>query len=73
METKVFTAIRKMNGLTQTEYAELLGVSRALIAIVETERQPVSRNLARKVIETFGEHQIAVVQIALKAIEGGKS
>ncbi|MCM3572522.1 helix-turn-helix domain-containing protein [Mesobacillus subterraneus] len=73
MEAKVLIALRKMHGLTQHEIASILGVSRALIAIVETERQPISRNLARKVIETFGEHQIAVVQIALKAIEGGKS
>ncbi|WP_375373420.1 helix-turn-helix transcriptional regulator [Cytobacillus oceanisediminis] len=71
MGAKVFIALRKMNGLTQFEMAELLGVSRALIAIIETNRQPISRNLERKVIDVFGIHQISVIQLALQAIDGG--
>lgn len=73
MDAKVFVALRKLNGLSQFEVAEMLGVSRALIAIIETERQPISRNLERRIKQVFGIQQISVVQLTLQAINGGRT
>lgn len=71
MDAKVFVALRKLNGLSQVEAAKLLGVSRALIAIIETERQPISHRLKQRIEEVFGIQQISVVQLTLQAINGG--
>lgn len=73
MDAKVFVALRKLNGLSQVEAAKLLGVSRALIAIIETERQPISYRLEQRIKEVFGIQQISVVQLTLQAISGGSS
>ncbi|MEK4200919.1 helix-turn-helix transcriptional regulator [Cytobacillus sp. FSL K6-0265] len=73
MDAKVFTALRKLNGLSQIEVAELLGVSRALIAIIETERQPISHRLEQRVKEVFGVQQISVIQLTLHAINNGSA
>ena len=67
MTVATIKALRKLNGLNQHEFAEVVGVSRALIAIVETNKH--SFMLERKIKETFGESQVAVVQLTMKAIE----
>ncbi|WP_167360085.1 helix-turn-helix transcriptional regulator [Halobacillus dabanensis] len=62
MDSKLFKTLRQLNQLTQLQAADRLKVSRALLALVETDKTPISRALERKVNEEFGLEQIEHVK-----------
>jgi DNA-binding XRE family transcriptional regulator len=70
MNAKLLKMLRKLNSLSQHEAANRLQVSRALIAIVETEKAPVSRSLELKIKDTFGHKQIEHVRKTMAIFEG---
>jgi DNA-binding XRE family transcriptional regulator len=71
MNAKLVKMLRKLNSLSQHEAADRLGVSRALIAMVETEKTPVSRVLELKINDTFGFRQIEHVRETMKVFDEG--
>jgi transcriptional regulator with XRE-family HTH domain len=70
MNAKLLKMLRQLNDISQYELADKLGCSRGLIALTETERQPISRKLERRITETFGTEQIDRVRQAMRVFEG---
>ncbi|MCM3732362.1 XRE family transcriptional regulator [Fictibacillus nanhaiensis] len=73
MNAKLVKMLRRLNSLSQHEAADKLGVSRALIALVETEKAPVSRSLELKIKDTFGLRQIEHVKATMRVFHGGEN
>ncbi|MCQ6274732.1 helix-turn-helix transcriptional regulator [Bacillus sp. V3B] len=61
MNARLFTTIRKVNGLSQHEMAERLQVSPSLVAKIETGERRCLSKLAEKVVEEFGAEHISKV------------
>ena len=53
MNNKKVLHIRQFLKMTQEEFAEMIGVTRELIALIETNRAPVSRNVASRIAHNF--------------------
>jgi DNA-binding XRE family transcriptional regulator len=70
MEAKIFKTIRQLNALTQSEAAKRLGVSRSILAMVETEKVPISRKLECKIVDCFGFEQLEQVKKAMDIFGG---
>ena len=49
----IFIQIRKNQDLTQTEFAQKLGVSRSLVAKIEANQQEISKNVYKKLLEKY--------------------
>jgi len=62
MNVELLKAIRKLEGLTQGEFAKRLGVSRQLISMVEIDYTPISDHLNKRIYEEFGTEQIEVIK-----------
>ncbi|WP_227396702.1 helix-turn-helix transcriptional regulator [Jeotgalibacillus aurantiacus] len=58
MNAELLKQIRKVNNLTQEQFASEIGVSRQTIAFIETDRMHVSDEVARKVRERYGIERI---------------
>ncbi|WP_110928761.1 helix-turn-helix domain-containing protein [Bacillus massiliglaciei] len=54
MDSVLFRTIRQSKGLTQRQFAEVLGVSKTLISLIEINYKPVSEKVRLKVIQEFG-------------------
>lgn len=59
-------AIREGKGLTQTEFAKKLDLSRANLCDIEKGRRFISEELAEKFAETLGESKEQFVRIAIQ-------
>lgn len=59
-------AIREGKGLTQTEFAKKLGLSRANLCDIEKGRRFISEELAEKFAETLGESKEQFVRISIQ-------
>ena len=46
----IFIQIRKNQDLTQTEFAQKLGVSRSLVAKIEANQQEISKNVYKNTL-----------------------
>lgn len=53
MKPETVKRIRHLHGLTQQEVANMLGVSRSTIHLIETNRMTMSERLRRKFCEVF--------------------
>jgi|GEM_PF-5850536 len=49
----IFRDIRKNHGLTQSEFAKKIGVSRSLVAKIESDNQDVSKKIIEKIANVF--------------------
>ena len=58
MNAKVFRFIRQSKGLTQQEMADMLGVSKPLICLIERNKKNISDKVNRRLLETFGHEYI---------------
>ncbi|WML30242.1 helix-turn-helix transcriptional regulator [Neobacillus sp. OS1-32] len=58
MNAKVFRFIRQSKGLTQQEMADMLGVSKPLICLIERNKKNISDKVNRRLRETFGHEYI---------------
>ena len=54
MKSSVVRELRKLTGLNQTKFAEMLGVSRSTVQSVELGRLPLSAELARRIADATG-------------------
>ncbi|WP_173916915.1 helix-turn-helix domain-containing protein [Halobacillus sp. Marseille-Q1614] len=70
MDARVFKTLRRLNDWTQHEAADKLGVSRALLAMVETDKAPISSRLERKINDAFGTDRIDLVKKSIDLFEG---
>jgi len=58
--SELIRKIREEAGLTQAEFARVLGVSTVLIAMVETGQKEVSKSLLIKLAEKMGVHPASI-------------
>ncbi len=65
MNAKLFAAIRKLNGLSQQQYADILNVSQSMVAKVEIEERLLSQGLAMKVASLYPSEQIEAIKTLL--------
>ena len=63
--------LRKRNNVTQTELAEKLGISRSLLALIETGRRKPNPQLLHKIAEIF-DCDIAALDIEPATVEMAK-
>lgn len=54
MNPKVFRFIRHSQGLTQKQLSEMLGVSEAMICMIERNKKNISGRVNKRFRETFG-------------------
>lgn len=62
MDAKLFATIRKINGLTQQEFADLLDVSQSIVGKVELEERTLSHDLLSRVKRVYSLEHIDAVQ-----------
>lgn len=55
MTIETFVAVRKMRGLTQTEYGKEIGISRGMVACIETGKRNLTDTTKSKVRQVFGD------------------
>lgn len=65
MDTKLFATLRKLEGLSQRQYADKLNVSRSLVTKVEAGDRDLSEDLAERVRRAYTTDQIATVKAML--------
>lgn len=71
MNGKLFATVRKVNGLTQTEMAQRLNVSRSLIQKVEADERRIKPYLEAKIYIEFGtDHVDEVKRITKDYLKG---
>lgn len=70
MDAKTIKLLRKLESITQHELAERIGCSRSLIAQVELEYVPATRQLESKITNAFGISRLDRVRQAMKLFEG---
>lgn len=58
MDASLFRFVRQSKGLTQEEFAKLLGVSRTYVCLIETGVKPVSYNVRLKLCGLVGDEYI---------------
>lgn len=54
MNAKLFKFIRQSQGLTQQEVADMLGVSKTLVCLIERNKKDMSDRVKKRFRETFG-------------------
>lgn len=62
MSIETFVAVRKMRGLTQTEYGKSLGISRGMVACIETGKRNLTDTTASKVRQVYGNEFVEQVR-----------
>ncbi|WP_394136897.1 helix-turn-helix transcriptional regulator [Cytobacillus oceanisediminis] len=58
MDSKLIRFIRQSRGLSQQELADLLGVSKTLVCLIEKNKKNISDNVSKKFRSTFGSEYI---------------
>lgn len=58
MNSKLFRFIRQSKGLSQQEIADMLGVSKPLICLIERNKKNISDRVNKRFRETFGNEYI---------------
>lgn len=58
MDSKLIRFIRQSRGLSQQELADLLGISKTLVCLIEKNKKNMSDNVRRKFRATFGNEYI---------------
>ncbi|WP_161493908.1 helix-turn-helix domain-containing protein [Virgibacillus necropolis] len=66
MDVKLFVTIRKLSGSNQYQYAGKLGISRSLVAKIETGERAITTDISAKVREEFGADYIEQVAKLVK-------
>ncbi|WP_071460754.1 helix-turn-helix domain-containing protein [Bacillus massilinigeriensis] len=54
MNAKLFKFIRQSQGLTQQEVANLLGISKTLVCLIERNKKNISDRVNKRFRESFG-------------------
>ncbi|MCM3732734.1 helix-turn-helix domain-containing protein [Fictibacillus nanhaiensis] len=62
MTIETFVAVRKMRGLSQTEYGKALGISRGMVACIETGKRNLTDTTKSKVHQVFGNEFVEQVR-----------
>lgn len=63
MNEKLFSAIRKLNGLSQYQFADELGFSRSMIAKIEVYERSLTPDIVAKVNDVFGRDYVDMVRV----------
>jgi DNA-binding XRE family transcriptional regulator len=63
MDAKLIKAIRNVNGLTQYEMAERIGVSRSVLSKIEIDAYPISAKVKASINAEFGDQVELIKQI----------
>ncbi|MFD0827094.1 helix-turn-helix domain-containing protein [Neobacillus sp. M.A.Huq-85] len=58
MSPKVFRFIRQSQGLTQKQLSEMLGISEAMVCMIERNKKNISARVNKKFRETFGNEYV---------------
>jgi putative transcriptional regulator len=58
MNSKLFRFIRQSKGLSQQEIADMLGVSKPLICLIERNKKNISDRVNKRFREAFGNEYI---------------
>lgn len=61
MRVETFRAVRVLRGLTQKEFASMIGVSHALVTFIEKGEKRLTEKTANKVRQVFGQEYVAKV------------
>lgn len=71
MKPKLFTTIRKLNGLTQQDMADRLGVSRSLIMKIENGDRALTADVRNKLMNnlTLTPELLAEINRLIKTLE----
>lgn len=64
--SQLLWAIREGEGLTQTEFAKKLGISRANLCDIEKGRRFISEEMAERFAEKLGESKEQFVRLAIQ-------
>ena len=62
MDAKLFATIRKVNGLTQQEFADLLDVSQSTICKIEINERTITDDLITRVRRVYSADHIDAVR-----------
>lgn len=69
MNPETFRTIRIMYGLTQQEYADMLGCSVSLVSKIEKEHRSLTYDIRRKVCEVFPLTEDVIARISTLQME----
>lgn len=58
MNAKLFKFIRQSKGLTQQEAADMLGISKTLVCLIERGNKGISDRVNKRFRETFGAEHV---------------
>lgn len=58
MNPRLFRFIRQSKGLSQQQMADMLGVSKPLICLIENNKKNISDRVNKRFRETFGDEYI---------------
>lgn len=58
MNAKLFKFIRQSQGLTQQEVADMLGISKTLVCLIERNKKSISSSVNKRFREKFGAEYI---------------
>lgn len=66
MSAELFKRVRQINGLSQESMATRLGISRSVVAKIETNIYPIRDHVKSKLYAEFGEEHIEAVRKLIK-------